>query len=247
MLLVALYVISLGIGFLGGATGVGGILIPPVLVLLSGHEAHTAMGTSLAAMFFLSVVGTVMFYRLGLIDRRHALPMVLGGALGGWPGAWCNARLDAAPLITILALVIILAGICALKPPPARDNGHPFWHGKTGLFCIGASTGFIAGLTGVGGGVLSVPWMILTGYAPLTAVALSMPFQALATLSGSLANMAGGYLDYGLLPGLTLALLFGFWRGVAAARRIPAMSLRRIIGVVCCCLGLFLLMRQLSG
>ena len=86
--------------------------------------------------------------------------------------------------------------------------------------------------------------MIIVGYAPLTAVALSMPFQVLATLSGSLANVTGGYLDYGLLPGVTLACLFGFWRGVAAARSMSPLLLRRAIGVVCCALGVFLLVRQ---
>lgn len=83
--------------------------------------------------------------------------------------------------------------------------------------------------------------MIIVGYAPLTAVALSMPFQVLATFSGSLANVAGGYLDYDLLPGLTLVVLFGFWGGVAAARRIPPLLLRRVIGLVCCGLGVFCL------
>lgn len=249
MLLAALYAMCLVVGFLCGSTGVGGVLIPPLLVLLSGLETHTAMGTSLAAMFFLTAVGTWMFHRLRLINWREAVPLVLGGGLAGWPGAWCNARLDAGPLIYILGAVIFLAGLCALRPPAAAagENGHAFWHGSAGLFCVGASTGFIAGLTGVGGGVLSVPWMIIVGYAPLTAVALSMPFQVLATFSGSLANVAGGYLDYDLLPGLTLVVLFGFWGGVAAARRIPPLLLRRVIGLVCCGLGVFLLVRQLAG
>ena len=112
-------------------------------------------------------------------------------------------------------------------------------------FCL--AVGFLTGATGVGGGVLSVPWMIIVGYAPLTAVALSMPFQVLATLSGSLANVTGGYLDYNLLPGVTLACLFGFWRGVAAAPRKSPLLLRRAIGVVCCALGVFLLVRQLMS
>ena len=247
MLLAVLYAFCLAVGFLTGATGVGGVLVPPALVLLSGLETHTAMGTSLAAMFFLTLLGTWMFWRLGLIRWREALPLVLGGGLAGWPGAWCNARLDAGPLIYILGAVIVLAGLCALRPPTARDKGNLFWHGKAGLFGIGAATGFVAGLTGVGGGVLSVPWMIIVGYAPLTAVALSMPFQVLATLSGSLANVTGGYLDYNLLPGVTLACLFGFWRGVAAARRMSPLLLRRAIGVVCCALGGFLLVRQLMS
>ena len=83
MLLAVLYAFCLAVGFLTGATGVGGVLVPPALVLLSGLETHTAMGTSLAAMFFLTLLGTWMFWRLGLIRWREALPLVLGGGLAG--------------------------------------------------------------------------------------------------------------------------------------------------------------------
>ncbi len=43
MLLAVLYAFCLAVGFLTGATGVGGVLVPPALVLLSGLETHTAM------------------------------------------------------------------------------------------------------------------------------------------------------------------------------------------------------------
>lgn len=39
----------------GGVTGVGGILIPPALILLSGLDAHTAMGTALASFLPLAL------------------------------------------------------------------------------------------------------------------------------------------------------------------------------------------------
>lgn len=52
MLLAALYAMCLVVGFLCGSTGVGGVLIPPLLVLLSGLETHHSHGHVLAAMFF---------------------------------------------------------------------------------------------------------------------------------------------------------------------------------------------------
>ena len=47
-MIVVLLVCLLG-GFLVGLAGVGGILVPPVLILMSGLEPHTAMGTALAS------------------------------------------------------------------------------------------------------------------------------------------------------------------------------------------------------
>ena len=97
MLLAVLYAFCLAVGFLTGATGVGGVLVPPALVLLSGLETHTAMGTSLAAMFFLTLLGTWMFWRLGLIRWREALPLCSAAVwrAGPAPGAtpvWTPGR-----------------------------------------------------------------------------------------------------------------------------------------------------------
>ncbi|MCD7982816.1 MAG: TSUP family transporter, partial [Desulfovibrio sp.] len=92
-----------------------------------------------------------------------------------------------------------------------------------------------------------LPWLVGAGVTPLSAVALSMPYQAATALSGTVGNWSGGHVDFGLLPMLCLLEVAGFFGGVAVVRRIPAWLLRRIIGVVCCGLGVFLLVRQLMS
>ena len=58
MLLIALGAVCLLVGILVGLTGVGGILVPPGLILLSGLEPHEAMGTALASFWPIGRVGT---------------------------------------------------------------------------------------------------------------------------------------------------------------------------------------------
>lgn len=243
MLFAAMIGICFLIGIMTGVTGVGGILIPPLLVFMSGLETHVAMGTSLAVMIFLTGLGTWMFLRLGHIDWGRAVFMCFGG-LAGWPGAKLATYLDANPLIIILSLVIIVAGVCSFRPPAAREKAGSFWHSPLGLMTIGAPVALLAGLTGVGGGVLAIPWLIIVGYAPLAALGLSMPYQLVTALSGSVFNVLGGYVDYTLLPVVAAAMLVGFYRGVHIAQRVPAASLRKAISIICCLLGVFLLVRQ---
>ena len=49
VVMIVVLLVCLLVGFLVGLAGVGGILGPPVLILMSGLEPHTAMGTALAS------------------------------------------------------------------------------------------------------------------------------------------------------------------------------------------------------
>ena len=244
MLLAVLCVTGLAVGLLVGLTGVGGILIPPALILLSGLEPHEAMGTALASFLPLGLAGTFMYRRLGHVDWLQAVPYMLGG-LAALPGAMINARINASPLVVLLASIILFAGVCVLRPP--RAGGSTFWQGRAGFFFIGAATAFLAGMTGAGGPVLSIPWMIAAGVSPMTAVGLAMPYQVVTALFGTVGNIQGGHVDFELLPALCVFETAGFALGVALARRTPTATLRTLIGGICCLLGLLLLVRELSA
>ena len=244
MLLAVLCVTGLAVGLLVGLTGVGGILIPPALILLSGLEPHEAMGTALASFLPLGLAGTFMYRRLGHVDWSQAVPYMLGG-LAALPGAMINARINASPLVVLLASIILFAGVCVLRPP--RAGGSTFWQGRAGYFFIGAATAFLAGMTGAGGPVLSIPWMIAAGVSPMTAVGLAMPYQVVTALFGTVGNIQGGHVDFELLPALCVFETAGFALGVGLARRTPTATLRTLIGGICCLLGLLLLVRELSA
>lgn len=155
-----------------------------------------------------------------------------------------NASINAKPLVILLAGIILFAGFCVLRPP--RAGGSVFWQGRAGFFFIGASTGFLAGMTGAGGPVLTIPWMIAAGVAPMTAVGLAMPYQVVTALFGTLGNIADGHVDFALLPIVCILEIAGFAGGVVLAKRTATATLRTLIGGVCCLLGLFLLVRELE-
>ena len=243
MLLTALGVICLLVGLLVGLTGVGGILVPPALILLSGLEPHEAMGTALASFLPLGLAGTIMYRRLGHVDWSQATPFRLGG-FAALPGAMLNSSINAKPLVILLAVIILFAGFCVLRPP--RAGVSTYWQGRAGFFFIGAGTAFLAGMTGAGGPVLTIPCMIAAGIAPLTAVGLAMPYQVITALFGTVGNISDGHVDFALLPIICLLEGLGFAIGIALAKRTPTGMLRTLIGCVCCAMGLLLLARELG-
>ena len=239
---------ALLVGMLIGAVGVGGILLIPALTVLTALSLQASMATALFTFIFTGVVGTFFFQRRGSIDWAVTTPLCVGGALFGFVGAWANARLDATLLALILALLILLAGGYTLSTGAARRSAalqdRPRLQ-QALLFGIGALTGFGSGLTGVGGPALSVPMMVLLGFAPLTAIGASQVIQILAALSGSAGHLVHGSIDFKLAALLTVFEVVGVWIGVHLAHTVDASLLRRAVGLLCIVVGAALVLRLL--
>jgi len=101
----------------------------------------------------------------------------------------------------------------------------------------GAVTGFVVGLSGVGGGALMTPLLLLFfGVAPATAIATDLWFAAITKMFGARVHHAAGNVDrqiarrlwWGSLPIALLAVTL-----VASGGHIPKVNwLTRAIGVV---------------
>lgn len=241
--------IALIVGALIGTVGVGGILLIPALAALAGLSTHAAMGTALFSFLFTGLLGTWLYQRHGSIDWRITIPVCLGALAGGYPGSLANAAASGRLLDLLLGAVIIFAGLYALFPArnallpfPARGRGR-----LVALLALGCAVGFGSGLTGVGGPVLSVPLMVIFGFAPLTSIATSQVIQITAALSGSAGNLAHGFvaLDTGLW--VTVAELAGVTAGARLAHTISQAALKKLIATVCIVVGTFIMGRALLG
>lgn len=243
---IALAAMAMLVGVLIGAAGVGGILLIPALNVLAHLPIQVAMGTALFTFVFTGLVGTWSFQRRGSIDWAVTWPVCIGGALFGAAGAWANARMDARALTLILAVLIVLAGFYTLGSGAGRTTAclrdHPRRQ-RLLLFVIGALTGFGSGLTGVGGPVLSVPMLVLCGFAPLQAIGTSQVIQILASVSGSAGHLAHGTVDLALAAPLALIEVVGVGLGVRLAHAVEARMLRRAVGVLCVLVGAALILR----
>ena len=72
----------------------------------------------------------------------------------------------------------------------------------------GALTGFVVGLTGVGGGALMTPILLLVfGVSPITAIATDLRFAAITKLVGARIHHANGQVDWQVAKRLWLGSL----------------------------------------
>ena len=117
-MLISILLVCLLVGVLVGATGIGGILMPPALMLLGGVEAHQAMGTALASFLPLALVGIYRYaVQTKVLSWPQALPLCAGGLAGTGPGALLGAQVQSDYLVALLALLIIFCGVGAFRPP----------------------------------------------------------------------------------------------------------------------------------
>jgi len=79
-----LVVISVAVGVLIGAVGVGGILLIPALNLAGGLPIRQAMATALFSFILTGVIGTWLFQRRGSINWNVTVPVCLGSGLFGF-------------------------------------------------------------------------------------------------------------------------------------------------------------------
>jgi uncharacterized protein len=108
--------IGLAAGFLSALFGVGGgVVVVPLLVLLSGFEPKRATGTSLAAIGLTALFGVVSFTALGEVSWREAglvgLPAVAGAVAGTRLQRAVSTRLLTllfAGFIVVVAVVLVL-------------------------------------------------------------------------------------------------------------------------------------------
>uniref|UniRef100_A0A7C4EJH7 Probable membrane transporter protein n=1 Tax=Fundidesulfovibrio putealis TaxID=270496 RepID=A0A7C4EJH7_9BACT len=237
------------VGALIGMVGIGGILLIPAITAFAGMEVRQAMATALFSFIFTAVVGTWLFHRRGSIDWVIAVPICAGALLFGYLGALANAHVDTAWLNMALALVIVFAGAYVLLPH-SRHQPFAFDRRNTGhlalLGGIGGAVGFVSGLTGVGGPVLSVPIMVVLGFAPLTAIATGQVIQVAAACSGTVGNLVHGFIDFGAASWLTVVQLAGLILGVRFAHSFGSGLLRRMVAVVCLGVGGFLFARSVA-
>jgi uncharacterized protein len=190
--------IGLASGLLSGLFGVGGgTVIVPLLVLLLGFDQRLAAGTSLAAIVPTATVGVISYAVHGSVAWIPALILAAGAVVGAQIGTWLLPKLSQTALrwafVAFLAVVIVSLYIVI----PSRGAGLELtWLTGPGLVVLGVITGILAGLLGVGGGVIVVPaLMLLFGTSDLIAKGTSLLMMIPTAISGTVGNLRRRNVD----------------------------------------------------
>jgi uncharacterized membrane protein YfcA len=234
--LLLLLAVGAAAGTLAGLLGVGGgLLVVPALAFTFAARGvpdavvmQTAVGTSLATIVVTSLASVRAHHRAGAVawDRvRHlAPPIAVGAGLG--------ALRAVVGLFEVLVAVRI--GLGARERPvgaPGPRAASPLW---------GVPIGALSALVGIGGGTLTVPYLMGLGEkvhrAVGTGAACGLPIAVagglgFALLGRHVAGVPAPRLGYIHLPAFaaiaTASALFAPL-GVRLAHRLPAARLQRV-------------------
>ncbi|MDP3519129.1 MAG: sulfite exporter TauE/SafE family protein [Hydrogenophaga sp.] len=233
-------------GWLIGATGIGGVLVVPVLGALEGVDLPRAIAASALAF---ALPGAVALWRLrghaeGLRTTSAASPLPVASLVwGAVPGSLLGAALvhqvDKAWLLAGLATLALASGLRGLRPQGAAQGVvRPLARRQAGV--LGALVGLGSGLSGTGGPVLLVP-LLMALRQPLPAtVAAAQAIQLPVALSAGAMHAWSGALDLPLALQLGAWLLLGSMAGQWAARRIAVSQLQRLVSLLLVATGLWL-------
>ncbi len=109
---IAFALIGIAGGFVSGLFGVGGGLIfVPFLVLLLGINLHLAIGTSLAAIVPVALMGAVQHHLKGQVNLKIALLLALFAIVGTWVGVYLSLSLDTHVLRKAFAVFMIFLAV----------------------------------------------------------------------------------------------------------------------------------------
>lgn len=194
--------IGLVAGTVGGLAGIGGsIIMIPALALTLGYsseqktEHHLYMAVAMCVNVVVSLTSHWKHRRSGVNDPR-LMKLLLPGMVGGIGfGVVMSDRLEGSTLK--LALVVFLMIYCAynavtalLKVPEREQEGVEPAAPK--VLSIGAGTGLLSGLLGIGGGIVMVPLMQIWARVPLKrAIAASASVMWVSASIGAFLKILG--------------------------------------------------------
>jgi uncharacterized membrane protein YfcA len=218
------------LGTVGGLFGIGGGLIAiPVLGVLFGMDQQIAQGTALVMVVPNVMLALWRYHQRNRIELRHALPLASMGFCFAWLGSIWAVGIDARVMrIGFVAFLIALsvynlARMFMVSAPVSAQMRYPWpWLGV-----LGAASGTMGGLFGVGGAVVATP--VLTSLFGTTQVvaqglslALALPSTGVTLVSFAFHHQVSWMVGLPLAAGGLLSISWG----VKIAHAMPERLLR---------------------
>jgi len=214
-------------GWLIGATGIGGVLVVPVLNQLQGIPLPQAIGAASLAFALPGLAAAWRLHKGGTQLPAGTLALTGASLPGAALGALLVHHVAAQWLLGGLAALALASGIWGLRRAPATHESATLPLGLT--IAIGAAVGLGSALTGTGGPVLLVPLMMLLHQPLRTTVPVAQAIQLPVALCAAVGHAWAGALDWRLALVLGVVLLVGALAGQWAAPRTPALALHRLV------------------
>ena len=250
----AIVFFGFGVGFLVGMTGMGGgSLMTPLLVLLFGIKPTTAIGTDIAYAAVTKTAGGWRHLKLKTVNMPLVYWMALGSVPSAVAGVWfldilerkLGDQLDETVFAILSACLLVVGAATLLRgffladKIQERDSFEMHTRHKVAAVGIGATTGFVIGVSSAGSGTL-IGIMLIAVYrlTPKRVVGTDVVHAALLLWAAGIAHMISGNVDFGLAGNIMVGSIPGVIIGSNLSVKWPQGALRTILGVVLIAAGI---------
>ncbi|MGB3221569.1 MAG: sulfite exporter TauE/SafE family protein [Desulforhopalus sp.] len=237
-------------GILAGLLGIGGgLVIVPMLVYVFALNnippeltMHLALATSMASIMFTSISSFMAHHKRGAVRWNVVKRIVFGILTGTFLGSCFASAMSTNFLKVFFVIFLYFVSLQLLfnkKPKGGRDLP-----GKAGMFGVGNGIGVVSSLVGIGGGTLSVPFMLWCNipvhHAIGTSAAIGLPIAIAGTVgyiingwnAAALPQYSVGYVYLPALIGIAAISVLTAPLGVKLAHSLPVDRLKRIFSLL---------------
>ena len=271
LVLVALVLVGLLVGFVSGLVGIGGgVLIVPFLYFFYNHpgfsgahipeDLHTlaAHATSLFVMVPTAISGARSYNKAGLVVWRAALPIAALSVVAVVGGELLAEHLPSNIVRIAFGCFLLFTGVqLSLRKHDPEAEPHVHMNPVV-IVLIGIIVGVMSGLMGIGGGAIAGALLIhFLGFDLKQAAATSLTIVLFAAIVGTIAYAVRGLGVEGMPPGsvgfvhvlagvpIMIGSLITVRLGTSANQRMDALALKRVFAVFFTVLGIYLIWSNL--
>ena len=214
-------------GILAGFLGIGGGIVLVPLLVAFGYSPIQAVATSALAIAITAISGTIQNWRMGYIKPQNILYLGLPALIAAQVGVYIAEGFAAEVLLFAFGLLLVVniflvefrkRVIAQHKNQTKNSLDNPLLARIT----TGGTAGVLAGLLGVGGGVIMVPLQIIWLGEPIkTAIRTSLGVIVLTAISACLGHALQGNVLF--LEGILLGT-GGLIGAQVSTRFLPKLS-----------------------
>ncbi len=257
--IVAFLALGVVVGFMAGLLGIGGggIMVPllTTLFLMQGLPldtvVHLALGTSMASIVVTSFSSMRAHHAQGGVLWPVVRTMAPGIIIGTFAATFLAANVKSVHLAMIFAAFMAYVSFQMFanrKPKPGRTLV-----GSGGLLFAGSVIGGISALVSIGGGSLTVPFLIWQNVDVKKAIGTSAAIGLPISLAGTLGYAVNGLhlsagtpytLGFVHIPAVILISLTSFFMAPVGARmshKLPVSALKKAFALLLILLSLKML------
>jgi len=253
---IASVLIGVSLGLIGGG---GSILTVPVLVYLFGLDAFLATEYSLFIVGISSMVGSVSYFKKGLVNFKTALVFGIPSIISIFltrnymlpliPG---NVFIINEFVVTKdVLLLLIFAGLMILASYKMIRKNKEYQletHRKNNTLLAageGSVVGILTGLVGAGGGFMIIPALVSLLKTPMkVAIGTSLVIISLNSLIGFFSSINDVAVDWKLLTTISSIAIVGIIIGSQLSKKIDGRKLKPAFGWFILAMGIYIIMKE---